>query len=485
MTEPLIDPLQPFLRPAPAAPAPLLLTRTDLELHVTPGSARLRATRVLVNHETQPLEAVLTLPPALDGEVVFGAAVTIGGERWSASARAHRSGETAYDEAAVEGRRAFLLEEGKQGWRVFSVAGIAPGEEAAIEIDSVVDLAVGTTQLVLRPAADANRSTARLPDHQTPRLTGTAHPMTLTVWAGEGIEISVDATFLPIGRAFAVDGAPLALRVTIPSDARLASPSSERDRAAVAALDAKERIAAILAGPKPIDRAAIRSLSLEANLLTAETSLVFIGPAGEANGVLPVMRKVALFDGRSALTEPPAFPASPPVLQTVPERQEMPRPEILEEPGSIRPGRAGRYRPRLERPAARAPWMARLANWLRHSLRPKSRDPGLAELGAGLQAAAPLVVWSRDGALALRSGDAAHLPEDAALAVRAAARHSDVIATATALRLPTEQLAVGLLAAAAIRQSAAPDTVLSTLFPDNPSSPPLPFQRLLSVMNLA
>ncbi|SHO66999.1 Vault protein inter-alpha-trypsin domain-containing protein [Pseudoxanthobacter soli DSM 19599] len=484
MTEPLIDPLQPFLRPAPAAPAPLLLTRTDLELYVTPGSARLRATRVLVNRETERLEAVLTLPPALDGEVVFGAAVTIGGERWSGRARAHRSGETAYDGATVEGQRALLLEEAKQGWRVFSVAGIAPGEEGAIEIDSVVDLAAGTTHLLLRPAADADRLTSRLPDHQTPRLTGTADAMTLTVWTDDGIEISVDATFLPIGRAFPIDGAPLALRVTSAPDATSARPRSAEDRAAAAALDARRRIAEILAGPKPIDRAAIRALSVEANLLTAETSLVFIGPAGEANGVLPVMRKVALFDGRSALTEPPPLPASPPVLQTVPEWQETPGPEILEEPGSIRPGRAGRYRSRFGRPAAKAPWMARLANWLRHSLRRKSRNPSLAELGQGLWATAPLVVWSRDGALALRSGDAAHLPEDAALAVRAAARHSDVIATATALRLPTEQLAVGLLAGAAIRQSAAPDTILSALFPDNPLSPPLPFQRLLAAMIL-
>ena len=468
MTEPLVDPLQPFLRPAPVAPAPLLLTRTDLELHVTPGSARLRATRVLVNRETEPLEAVLTPPPAVDGEVVFGTAVTIGGERWLGKARAHRSGETAYDEAAVEGQRAFLFEEGKQGWRVFSVAGIARGEEVAIEIDSVIDLAAGTTQLLLRPTADDNRSTSRLPDHQTPRLTGTAHPMTLTIWTGEGIEISVDATFLPIGRAFPIDGAPLALRITTAAEARAATPSSEEDRAAAAALNARRQIAAILAGPKPIDRAVVRSLSLEANLLTTETSLVFVGPAGEANGVLPVMRKVA-----------------PPVLQTVPERHETARPEILEGPDLIRPGRVGRYRPRLERPAAREPWTVRLKNWLRHRLPRKSRGPSLAELGARLQAAAPLVLWSRDGALALRSGDVGHLPGEAALAVQAAALHSDVIATATALRLSTEQLAVGLLAAAAIRQSAAPGTILSALFPDDPAAPPLPFRRLLAVMNLA
>lgn len=484
MTEPLIDPLQPFLRPAPVSPAPLLLTRTDLALHVTPGSARLRATRVLVNRETEALEAVLTLPPAVDGEVVFGAAVTIGAERWTARARAHRSGETAYDGATVESRRAFLLEEAKQGWRVFLVAGIAPGEEVAIEIDSVVALAAGTTQLLLRPAADDTRSTSRLPDHQTPRLTATPHPMTLTVWADEGIEISVDATFLPIGRALPIDGAPLALRITTAPDATSAEPRSMEDRAA-AALEAKKRIAAILAGPKPIDRAAIRALSLGANLLSAETSLVFIGPEGEANGVLPVMRKVALFDGRSALTEAPPVPASPPVLQTVPDWRETELPEIFEGPDTVQPGRAGRFRPRFEQPEAQAPWTVRLANWLRHLLRRSSRGPSLAELGAGLRAAAPLVLWPKDGALALRSGDASHLPEKAASAVRTAAHDPNVIATATALRLPTEQLAVGLLAAAAIRQSHAPDTILSALFPDDPVSPPLPFRRLLAWMDLA
>lgn len=485
MTEPLVDPLLPLLRPGPAAPAPMLLSRTDLQLWLAPGSARLRVLRCLSNHEVRPTEAVLTVPPALDGERIFAAAVTVGTERWTATAHAHRSSETAYDGAAVEGQRAFFLEEAKHGWRVLSIAGIEPGEEIAIEIDSVVELGGGTCDLLLYPATDGHRSILRLPDHQTPQLTGVLHPMTLTVQASAGIEVSLQGMPVPTGRAQSIDGAPLALRVTTAPDASPSDPHLPEEHAAVTALAAARRIEQLLAGSKPIDRTAVRTLALSANLLTTETSLVFIGPHGEASGVLPTMRKVALFTGRSsAMPEPPPLPLPPALPRSDVEWHGTEPPEMPGRPDAPRPGRSRRFWPRLAFPEAPLPWTVQFANWLRHRLRRRPGRPTLAELGRRMRDAAPLVLWSRDGVLALRSGDAGHLPESAASLMRETAADPDVVATASALRLPAEQLAIGLLAGAAIKEAVAPQVVLATLFPEDPASPPLPFQRLLARMHL-
>lgn len=484
MTEPLIDPLQPFFRPAPVAPAPMLLSRTDLRVWLKPGHARVSVHRVLINDEGRPVEAVFTLPPALDGEVVFGAAVAIGGERRSAVARAHRAGETAYDGAAVDGEQALFLEEARQGWRVLSIAGIGPGDEVAVDIDSAIGVAAGTCELLIRPAADGHRSTSRLPDHQTPQLTCMPHAMTLTVWAAAGIEVGWRGAPLPSGQAVPIDGAPLVLHVTTAPDAPTPEPDLAEDRAAAAALAAARRIEALLAGSKPIDRAAIRVLALSANLLTAETSLVFVDPQNQAGGILPTMRKVALFDGRG-VAEAVSRPPSPAPVPSDVEWHGSGPPEVPGSPSYPRPGRSRRWWRPIAFPEARAPWTVRLANWLRNRLRRRSSPPGLAELGMRARIAASLVLWSRDGVLALRSGDARHLPEAVASLVREIAVDADVIATAAALRLPPEQLAIGLLAQAAVKQASAPPELLAALFPDDPAAPPLPFQRLLARMHLA
>jgi hypothetical protein len=84
----------------------MLLDRTEICLRLVPPIARLIVTRTFTNREGAPIEAVLTMPPALTDEVVHGVMVRIGEQRWVAQARARRRAETNYDGAAVDGNRA-------------------------------------------------------------------------------------------------------------------------------------------------------------------------------------------------------------------------------------------------------------------------------------------------------------------------------------------------------------------------------------------
>lgn len=483
MTEPLVDPLIPFFRPAAAPLPPLLLSRSDMRLWLMPHLARLHIRRTFTNGETVPIEAVLTMPPALDGEIVHGLTVTIGDESWTARARAKRRGEGEYDSAAVDGNRAFLLEEARQGWRVLSVTGVRPGESVSIDCDSVVELGSGISDLMLRPGTDPNRSVSRLPDHQTPRATDQHHPMTLTIWAAEGISVESMGRNLPIGIPVSLDGAPLTLRVEVPFGIQTRTERMPAELAAQTALNASRQIAILMAGAVPIDGQAIRTLALSANLLTAETSLVFVGSEGEASGILPTMRKVALVDRPGALAQPAIPEATPP---------SEPEPPFVDEP-PIRPGRFGLRFPRfglpswdfdLASPRTRAPRSVQLSNWIRHRLY-RSKPIKLSQFGARIVAAAPAIFWRQDGVLALRSGDANHLPTEIAALVREVAAIPVVIATGHALQLTPEQLVIGLLALAASKHSEMPPGLLGYLFPDNPSALPLPFSRLARQMGIA
>jgi hypothetical protein len=492
MTEPLIDPLMPFFRPAAAPPPPLLLSRTDIHLWLTPPMARLRIHRAFDNQEGVPIEAVLTMPPALDGEVVHGVAVTIGGQTWTAHARAHRRGEGEYDGAAIDGNRAVFLEEAKHGWRVLSIAGIRPGERASIDCDSVVGLEVGEQEFLLRPGMDRDRSVTRLPDHQAPRRTDIHHPATLTIWATEELGVHMMGQDVPIGIPMPIDGAPLALHIRVPATVPRTASTQPADIAAETALHAARQISTLLANPAVVDRQAIRALAISANLLTAETSLVFIGPEGEASGVLPTMRKVALVDRPRSPVEP-MVPAAPTVIPEASPPAPYP-PEVPPEVPPVVPGRARFRLPRfrlpssggrLTSPGAPPPWNVRLSNWLRHVVRRRPKPPPLPELGARLVAAAPLVFWRQDGALALRSGDASHLPEAVATLVREIAVVPEVSATGRALQLAPEQLAIGLLAMAASKHAGTPPGLLGYLFPDGPDTPPPPVTSLARRMGIA
>lgn len=99
----------------------------------------------------------------------------------------------------------------------------------------------------------------------------------------------------------------------------------------------------------------------------------------------------------------------------------------------------------------------------------------MRHLGAQLRSAASQVLWNQDGVLALRSGDAAHLPREVAAIVRDVATAETVRQTALVMNLTAEHLAIALLARAAVSVGAASLDLLDQLFPDRL---PLPFERL-------
>ena len=470
----LIDPLTPLFRPAAAPRPPLLLDRTEIRLRLVPPIARLIVTRTFTNRESVPIEAVLTMPPALTDEVVHGVMVRIGEQRWVAQARARRRAETAYDGAAVDGNRAILLEDLKHGWRALSVAGVRPGEVVSLTCESVIGLGESGASVRLCPGVDPDLPVPALPDHVSPRQTGMTHPITLKIEGADEIRVQSNGQDLPAEQP--IGTAPLMLDIVIPAGFRSKeSHRSADDIRAEMGLGMAREIAALTGSNAPADRARIRDLALKGNLLTGETSLVFLGGDGEATGVLPAMRKLALVDAS------PDIQAVPP---TVPSIEPGTRPDALD--GDFpRPGRA--RRPSLRWPDVKAlpPWHVRLGNWwrTRKALKEMRHAPGnnLRAFGTRLRAAASLVLWPQDGVLALRSADVNHLPASVATLIRELAALEAVRSTAVTLALGADQLAIALLTRAAILAGAASPDLLDHLFPDR--APP-PFQRLANAMGL-
>lgn len=470
----LIDPLMPLFRPAAAPRPPLLLDRTEIRLRLVPPIARLIVTRTFTNREGAPIEAVLTMPPALTDEVVHGVMVRIGEQRWVAQARARRRAETNYDGAAVDGNRAILLEDLKQGWRALSVAGVQPGEVVSLTVESVIGLGERGASVRLCPGVDPDLAVPSLPGHLSPRQTGMAHPITLKIEGANEIVVRSDGRDLPAEQQ--IGTTPLMLDIVIPVEfqGRVTDWSADDVRAEMGLRMARE-IGALLTGESKIDRQQIRDLAMKGNLLTSETSLVFIGAEGEATGVLPAMRKLALVDATPDVQAvPPEAPAIE--LEAIPEAPEQDSPT---------PGRSRGLGLRWPGVNAPPPLHVRLANWWhsRKVLREMRRAPSndLLQFGARLRGAASLVLWRQDGVLALRSGDVNHLPHQVAAVVREVATLDAVRQTAAVLALSADQLAIALLTRAAILTQAASPDLLDQLFPDR--APPR-FERLASDIGL-
>ena len=470
----LIDPLMPLFRPAAAPRPPLLLDRTEIRLRLVPPIARLIVTRTFTNREAVPIEAVLTMPPALTDEVIHGVMVRIGEQRWVAQARARRRAETAYDGAAVDGNRAILLEDLKHGWRALSVAGVRPGEVVSLICESVIGLGKSGARVRLCPGVDPDLLVPALPAHVSPRQTGMVHPITLKIEGADGILVRCDGQDLPAVQP--IGTAPLMLDIVIPPGFRSKdSDWSADDVRAEMGLRMAREVAALAGSNAPVDRARMRDLALKGNLLSGETSLVFLGADGEATGVLPAMHKLALVDASPDIQAvPPAAPSiEPGTRPTAPDR-DFPA-----------PGRA--RRPSLRWPDVKAlpPWHVRLGNWWRNrtALKEMRRAPrnNLHASGARLRDAAPLVLWPQDGVLALRLGDVDHLPAPVATLVREIAALDTVRSTAATLALGADQLAIALLTRAAILAGTASPDLLDHLFPDRA---PLPFERLAYEMGL-
>ncbi|AXK82317.1 hypothetical protein DW352_18405 [Pseudolabrys taiwanensis] len=461
----LTDPLAPLLRPAPIPVPPLLLSATEMRLRLVPPAARLIVERRFSNTETVLIEAVLTLPPTIDREIVHGVAVGIGDRIWRARAQARRRAENRYDTAAVDGHRAILFEQLKGDWRTLSIAGILPGEHVLVRTESVVALPAGITVLTLRPGADPDRAVPALPDHLSPRLTDISHRVTLIVEAEPNIDVRVDGHAIARDAVIAVGAGPIAVAVAVP--ANIGRSIAAEDEAAEVALEATRKIAAF--GQAPIDpahRDEIRTLALSANLMTAETSLVFVGPDGEASGVLPVMRKVALLASSGPLrpipaTTAPEIPADTSVAPVLP-------PDDDHIAGRPRPGRSERSVWRWPLFARQTPpLLVRWRTWLAHRGRAAVYEPELSDLGRSLIRSAQTVTWRPDGLLALRSGDPAHLSDSTAELMREVARHTPVRDAAYGLHLTPEHIAIALLAIAAGPTEPVAVHGLSELFPED------------------
>ncbi|BAV65334.1 VIT domain-containing protein [Sphingobium cloacae] len=468
----LIDPLMPLFRPSAAPRPPLLLDRTDIRLRLVPPIARLIVTRTSTNRETVPIEAVLTMPPALSDEVVHGVEVRIGEQRWTAQARPRRRAETDYDGAAVDGNRAILLEDLKRGWRTLSVAGVQPGEEVSLVCESVIALGLTGATVRLCPGVDPDLTAPAVPDHLSPRQTSEPHPITLAIEGADEIIVRSGGTDLPPRQQ--IGNAPMMLDIVVPSgfEGRVTDWSADDVRAEMG-LRMAEQIAMLLGGDGPVDRQRVRDLALKGNLLTSETSLVFVGAEGDATGVLPAMRKLALVDALSSDVQaiPPDAPAIEPAAS----------PAALDGDFPV-PGRARGFAVQWPTVGARPPWHVRLGNWWRNRIPSREVSSDRPRLGAQLRSAATQVLWTQDGVLALRSGDAGHLPSEVAVIVRDIAAVEIVRQTASVMNLTAEHLAIALLARAAVSRGAASPDLLDQLFPDRL---PLPFERLARQLGLS
>ena len=82
----------------------------------------------------------------------------------------------------------------------------------------------------------------------------------------------------------------------------------------------------------------------------------------------------------------------------------------------------------------------------------------------------------------MRSGDATHLPREVAAIIRDVATVENVRQTASAMNLTADQLAIALLARAAVLDGVAPPDLLDQLFPDRL---PLPFERLARQLGMS
>jgi hypothetical protein len=123
--------------------------------------------------------------------------------------------------------------------------------------------------------------------------------------------------------------APLTLDIVIPVgfQGRVTDWSADDVRAEMGLRMARE-IGALVGSGGPVDRQQIRDLALKGNLLTSETSLVFIGAEGEATGVLPAMRKLALVDATPDVQAVPPKPSAvePEAIPGAPEQDSHSRP---------------------------------------------------------------------------------------------------------------------------------------------------------------
>lgn len=133
----LVDPLAALFRHELSKVEPLVLDATEVEAELLPPLARVAITRRFSNTSCSLLEAVLTLPPTAQHEVVYGLIVTINGAAYHARARRRTDASSAHNAAITEGRRAILHELIADVAQLVSIAGIEAAAQVAVRIESI------------------------------------------------------------------------------------------------------------------------------------------------------------------------------------------------------------------------------------------------------------------------------------------------------------------------------------------------------------
>jgi hypothetical protein len=349
----LVDPLAALFRADLARCAPLILDHTQVEITLLPPLAKVAIVRRFTNSSDQLVEAVLTLPPIAQQEVVFRLIVTIGGVVCEAIPRPAKPGRAAHDVAAADGRRAILYELLENDIQMISISGIKPREKVEVQVWSVKPLrqyVESKAMLVVALSARHDAVMSVLADADALETTSAWHQATLQLsWdalqvtlrgQGEPIKImsrdpvSIDcATPIQLeiapddggsldhsawqvdqvggwevtsARGFETFRHPMNAGGSLTSDRsdwifgvmetaqgeiRVTAPLPTEGIAPNAHALRAFAAAAFAESATPQAPDAVRHI---ANVLSHQTSLAFIGPEGELSDEMPVMRKLAL-----------------------------------------------------------------------------------------------------------------------------------------------------------------------------------------------
>lgn len=116
---------------------PLVLDSTYVDVTLLPPLAHVVVVRCFTNSESRVVEAVLTLPPLAPREVVYRFIVHAGPLDWGVAPMQAGPARCAYDASVVEGRRAILYELLDRYLQRISIAGVAPGTRVEVQIWSI------------------------------------------------------------------------------------------------------------------------------------------------------------------------------------------------------------------------------------------------------------------------------------------------------------------------------------------------------------
>lgn len=215
----LVDPLAALFRTDLREAPVLVLDATEVEIFMLPPLACVVTTRHFTNRENAPVEALLTLPPVSDGEVIFGLAIAIDGETLQTAGAASGDARDDYDTAITSGRRSVVLEVTETGVPILSIANIPPHAKVSVRIESIRPLMPeqdgASARLNLALSADPAHVNPLVDHSMALRTTMDRHPATLTV---RGIDLAVsfagNGQSLQDGNSVAIDcAAPVRLLI--------------------------------------------------------------------------------------------------------------------------------------------------------------------------------------------------------------------------------------------------------------------------------